>query len=634
VFESFRMRLSLTSVVLALIVALCLAAPAGAQSVVSTPTARTLYKTGPSGRYLMGGTWLFKLDNHQSGPQRQTGIAGWKPVKVPNAWNVGDDSSNSFLGGVGWYRKDFRLPSRSARASWVVRFESVNYRSKIWLNGRPIGKNRGAYLPFEIRLPAGLLRRGRVNRLVIRVDSRRKQTDFPPSGLSIVGKPTGGWWNYGGLLREVYLRKINDIDFNTVVVRPELPCAACAATVTYRVTLRNYGNSARRVRVTARFGARRVAIGSATIGAKRFATVARRIRIAKPHLWSPGDPFLYNASLEASSGGRQVQRYTLKTGIRSIKVVDGHLFLNGAPMNFRGVALHEDSRLQGFAIDNKTRDQQLAWVKELGATVIRSHYPLAPYTQERADELGLMQWSEIPVYSIKTQYLKQRLVRQLAARELESNIKTNGNHPSVIVWSIGNELSARPGPVQGLYIADAVKRAHALDPTRPVGLAVAGYPSAGCQPEYGPIDVVGVNDYFGWYPGPNGQIADRTLLPEYLDSVRQCYPNKAIVVSEFGAEANRDGPVEEKGTYAFQQDFVNFQLGVFATKPWLSGAIYWALQEFRVRPDWDGGNPRPAPPLHQKGLISYDGVRKPAFFDVQRIFKATKQFRAAPRAGT
>ena len=117
-----------------------------------------------------------------------------------------------------------------------------------------------------------------------------------------------------------------------------------------------------------------------------------------------------------------------------------------------------------------------------------------------------------------------------------------------------------------------------------------------------------------------------------LDSVRQCYPNKAIVVSEFGAEANRDGPVEEKGTYAFQQDFVNFHLGVFATKPWLSGAIYFALQEFRVRPDWDGGNPRPQPPINQKGLVSFDGVRKPAFFDVERIYKATKQFRAAPGA--
>jgi beta-glucuronidase len=165
---------------------------------------------------------------------------------VPNAWNAGDNSAASFAGGVGWYRKDFRFPSNNRNSSWVVRFESVNYRSRVYLNGKRIGTNRGAYLPFEIRIPRGDIRRGRVNRLVIRVDSRRLPTDFPPAGLSTTGVPTGGWWNYGGLLREVYLRQIDDIDFNTVVVQPNLPCATCAATVRYRVTLRNYGSSARR----------------------------------------------------------------------------------------------------------------------------------------------------------------------------------------------------------------------------------------------------------------------------------------------------------------------------------------------------------------------------------------------------
>ncbi len=613
--------------ILALAALLVAAAPAAAGAAVSTPTARTLYKTGPTGRFLMDGQWLFKLDNRSSGPQLETGAGGWKAVTVPNAWNAGDDSPQSFAGAVGWYRKDFRLPSRAKGATWIVRFESVNYRSKVWLNGKPIGTNRGAYLPFEMRLPRSILKRGGANRLVIRVDSRRRATDFPPSGLSALGTPTGGWWNYGGLLREVYLRKVDDVDVNTVAVQPQLPCASCAAKIRYRVTLRNYGGATRRVRVTARFGSRTIALGNVAV--KRFATLDRTVPVGHPRLWSPAAPNLYDASVSVRAGGSLLQRYALKTGVRSIKVVGGRLFLNGAPMDFRGVFVHEDSPGKGFAIDNRTRDQELAWTKELGATVIRSHYPLSPYTSERMDELGLMQWSEIPVYSIKTRYLKQQLVRRLAARELESNINVNGNHPSVIVWSIGNELSARPGPVQGAYIAAAVKRAKALDPSRPVGLAVAGYPSAGCQTEYGPIDVVGVNDYFGWYPGPNGQIADRSALSDYLDGVRQCYPNKAIVVSEFGAEANRSGPVEEKGTFEFQQDFANYHLGVFATKPWLSGAIYFALQEFRVRPEWDGGNPRPSPPIHQKGLVAFDGTRKPAFFDVQRSFKATKQFRSA-----
>jgi beta-glucuronidase len=243
-----------------------------------------------------------------------------------------------------------------------------------------------------------------------------------------------------------------------------------------------------------------------------------------------------------------------------------------------------------------------------------------------------MVWSEIPVYALKTRQLSKAVVRRMAARELEKNILTNQNHASIVTWSVGNELSARPGPVQGMYLRDAAASAKRLDPTRPVSYAVAGYPSAGCQEEYGPIDLLGINEYFGWYPGPSGTIADRSTLSEYLDGVRACYPDKAIAITEFGAEANREGPVEEKGTYAHQQDFVNFHLGVYATKPWLSGAIYWALEEFRVRPGWDGGNPRPNPPIHQKGLISFAGVRKPAFFEVQRLFRATPQLRAAPRA--
>jgi beta-glucuronidase len=227
---------------------------------------------------------------------------------------------------------------------------------------------------------------------------------------------------------------------------------------------------------------------------------------------------------------------------------------------------------------------------------------------------------------VSTQVLKDPTVRRLAVKELSRNILANESHPSVFVWSIGNELSSQPGPVQVAYLRSAAKFAKETDPTRPVGYAVAAYPSSLCQAEeYKPIDILGLNDYFGWYPGPSGQIFDRTKLSGYLDAARLCYPDKALMITEFGAEANRDGPVEEKGTWGFQQEWVNYHLGVFATKPWLSGAIYWALNEFWVRPGWEGGNPRPLPPLHQKGLITHDGVRKPAWTDVQRWYTQTQQ---------
>ena len=627
-------RSRLATIAIAALSCTLLAAPARAARSVKAdvPAAGALYDDGPSGRYLVDGTWLFRLDTANRGVrehfQRSTSTAGWTTTTVPNAWNAADDSAASMLGTVGWYRKDFRLPSARRALSWVIRFESVNYRSKVWLNGRPLGTNRGAYLPFELRLPSSALKRRGVNHLVVRVDNRRYPTDFPPSGLNLKGVPTGGWWNSGGILREVYLRKVDRIDFSTVQVQPSLPCTTCSATVLVRATVRNFDDRSQRVRVAGLFGSQRLALGTASVGPRHFATFTTRIRVRKPRLWSPASPSLYKLRLTAQVGsgaGHSVQTWYSETGIRSIKVVGGRLYLNGRPLHFRGVGLHEDSLTKGFAIDNATREKMIAAAKELGATLIRSHYPLHPQLQELADRKGLMLWSEIPVYAVKTKYLKQRLVRQLAANELRDNILINGHHPAIVVWSIGNELSSRPGPVQGYYIQRAVHTAHRLDPTRPVGLAVAGYPSAGCQSEYAPLDVIGINDYFGWYPGPNGSIADRTLLSDYLDSVRECYPKKAIVITETGAEANRDGPVEEKGTYAFQEDFANYHFGVYDSKPWLSGAIWWALQEFRVRPGWDGGNPRPSPPLHQKGLITLDWKRKPAFYDVQRIYRGTDQ---------
>jgi beta-glucuronidase len=567
------------------------------------------------GRFLMEGDWLFRRNAGQR----------WRTVQVPHAWNVGDHSVRSFTGGVGWYRKDFELPSASAALDWAVRFESVNYRSRVWLNGRPVGGNRGAYLPFTVLLDR--VRRRGVNRLVVRVDSRRGETDLPPGRLSPrTGLPTGGWWNYGGLLREVYLQRLDTLQIESALVTPRLRCTTCAATTVFQTRVRNVSGSARRATLSGIFGNRRVQLGSKRLRPDQSGSFRGSLRVPDPHLWSPRDPYLYPAAVEARVGGRLVGRWSVHTGVRSVDVSGGRLRLNGRPVQLRGVGLHEDTAAQGFAVDNAFRRWLVDRSKELGASMLRTHYPMHPYIHEIADREGLLIWSEIPVYSHKSSVIDDVTPRALA--ELRKNIETNGSHPSVMLWSIANELSSKPGPSQGAYIRQAKRTARAVDPTRPVGLAVAGYPGAGCQARYGPLDVVGINDYFGWYPGPQGSLFDRDRLSPYLDSLRRCYPNDAIMVTEFGAEANRDGSVEDKGTYAFQQDFVNFHLSVFATKPWLSGALYWAINEFRVRPEWDGGNPFSTPPIHQKALIHYNGVPKPAWADVQNWFRAANQFGA------
>ncbi len=603
-------------------------APSVAQA-ADVPSNKTLYADGPSGRFLMDGQWLFRLDAADRGVRRrfyrQSSSAGWSRVTVPNVWNVGDDSEGSMRGSVGWYRKDFELPDKKAALDWAVRFESVNYRTRVYLNGREIGRNAGAYIPFTMRLK-GLRKRG-VNRLVVRADSRRLPTDFPPSGLSTTGNATGGWFNYGGIQREVYLQKLDTVQFNTVRVLPRLPCASCPATVDFTLALENVTGTGRRISAVAKFGSKRIGLGTRRVRGGTAELFEGRLRLGRARLWSPKSPYLYPVKITVSSGGRTVGTYNLKSGVRSIKVTRGRLSLNGRPVNFRGVGVHEDTRTQGFAVDNAFRDRLVAEARAVGATVLRTHYPMHPYIHELADRLGLMIWSEIPVYAVKTTYLKRESVRALAAKEMRRNVETNLNHPSVFTWSVGNELSSRPGPVQGDYIRRASAIAKDIDPTRPTSIAFAGYPSAGCQGEYGPLDIVGVNEYYGWYPGPGGRLFDRDGLSAFLDSVRRCYRRKAVVVTEFGAEANRDGPAEEKGTWTFQQDFVKYHLGVLASKSWLSGGVYWALNEFRVKPDWEGGNPRPAPPVHQKGLLTYDGMtRKPAWADVQRAFRGTNQY--------
>ena len=214
-------------------------------------------------------------------------------------------------------------------------------------------------------------------------------------------------------------------------------------------------------------------------------------------------------------------------------------------------------------------------------------------------------WSEIPVYAVKTEYLKQRLVRELAARELASNILTNGNHPSVIVWSIGNELSARPGPVQGFYIARAAASAKRLDPTRPVGYAVAGYPAAGCQPEYGRWTSSGSTSTSAGTRAPTARSPTARSLSAVPRQRARLLPRTRRSSSPSSApRPTATARSRRRAPTSYQQDFVNYHLGVYASKPWLSGAVYWALEEFRVRPGWEGGNPRPQPPIHQKGLIT------------------------------
>jgi Glycosyl hydrolases family 2, TIM barrel domain/Glycosyl hydrolases family 2, sugar binding domain/Glycosyl hydrolases family 2 len=612
-----------------------LAATASAQGPTyapQTPTLGALYRDGQTGRYLLGGTWLYRPDLSNVGLaqgwwRNNSSTTGWTPVTIPDSYNAGDFSTLSDTGYVGWYRADFTLP-KGAFASyvprsgqhWILRFESVNYRATVWLNGRQIGTHAGAYLPWELDL--NNLRAG-VNRLIVRVDDRRGPSDLPPG-------PTGGWWNFGGINREVYLRRVQEADISQVQIRPILPCPTCAATINDQVLVRDVTSSPLTVRLRGTYGPVHLSFGSATIPPHGTWTAQASAALAHPHLWAPGSPYLYKATLTLSdSRARALGGYTDYSGVRSITTVGGHLELNGRLLNLRGVDLHEQDITEGAALTPADLARLMGWVRELGATVIRSHYPLGPEFEELADRDGILLWSEIPVYQVQSKYLAEPSVLSQADSMLEQNILDNQNHPSVLLWSIGNELATPADAPEAHYIETAAALVHQLDPTRPVGMATSDWPGVPCQSAYAPLDLLGFNDYFGWFDAGGGTTDDRDALSPFLDTWRACYPSKALFISEFGFDGNRNGPVEERGTYAFQSDSAAFHLGVFATKPWLSGAIYWLLQDFAAAPGFTGGDPWPDPPFVQKGLVDLYGNLKPAFSVVQSIYKSTVQIAPA-----
>jgi beta-glucuronidase len=620
-----RPRLAaLAAALLACLLACLLAAPVSARADVPTP--ETYYRDGPSSRYLVGGTWYSRADPADAGVQagfaRRKSLEGWGPTTVPNAANAGDFSDESYLGRVEWYRKDFEAPVSSGDgARWILRFESVNYRAKVWLNGKPIGSHTGAYLPFELRA-AGLKRRG-VNQLVVRVDGRRGTLDVPSLAMRRDGHFVGGWWNYTGILREVYLRRVKRFDFSNVVVRSHLLCHSCSARISVDATVSNLGKSDAAATIEGRAGRSDLEFKPGVVpgqGTRRFTA---SVAFAEPRLWSPSSPSLYKVRLLVrNQSGEIEQRYSVRVGIRHLSVDrSGRLLLNYRPVDLHGASMHEDDPVLGAALTPDLIRQNVQTLRDLGANMTRSHYPLHPLTLELCDRYGIVVWSEIPVYQMQDMLFRNDGVRRQSQHMLRDLIRRDQNHPSVFVWSIGNENTSRPGPGFQRYVRESKNIVRRLDPTRLIGLEFAGYPTIGRQALYAEVDALGINDYFGWYPGPANSIADRTGLGPYLDRVHTDYPRQALFVTEFGAEANRSGPVGEKGTFEFQSDFLAYHLGVIAQKPYINGALIWILRDFRVKPLYDGGNPVPDPPLNQKGLVDDSGQRKPAFELVQRLWR-------------
>jgi hypothetical protein len=314
------------------------------------------------------------------------------------------------------------------------------------------------------------------------------------------------------------------------------------------------------------------------------------------------------------------------------------ILLNGKRLNLRGASVMEDDRAEGGALSQRTRGLLLNRLKNLGATVTRSQYPMHPAFIEALDRAGIMYWVDAPVYQIPNSLWGRAGVRSLAQRAATLMVKNNVNHPSILTWSLAVEPAAEEGSLGAYapgfvsYVRDASHAIRELDDTHLVGFdrqSRIGEPLTTPAHQY--IDVLGVNDYFGWYRSvidnrPDLPASTTADLSGFLDQIHEANPDLPLVITEFGAEASRSGPVEQKGTYEFQRKFVLDHLAIHSSKRFVNGSIHWALRDFRVHQTWQGGAPDgyATPPWHNKSLIEENNHRKPAFLAVARLFRRIK----------
>jgi beta-galactosidase/beta-glucuronidase len=617
---------------------------------VERPGGKPLIREGQVNRQLLGGTWYFRQDDSFVGEAErwfaQDDLTGWTAINVPFNWNATDTTENR--SSVGWYRKEFSLPRspKKAKHFWKVRFEGNNYRTKLWLNGEQIAFYTG-YFPFEVLLKN--LRKGR-NTLVAEVSSLRSNSDLThwrPAAYN--GYGTGGWWNFGGILREVYMRRVDTVDVEDVHALPRLKRVGGPARVEVRTVLRNFTKKDEDVSLVLAVDGQRIRLDPETVPALGRRELTTSVTIKKPRLWAPRRPELYDMSVTAVKerkrlgrqrlGSQRLGTYKLAFGVRKIDPRPGGvILLNGKRLNLRGASLHEDDIHEGGALSQRTRMLLLNRLQNLGATITRSHYPLHPAMIEALDRAGIMYWVDAPVYQVPTDMWVRSGVRSLATRAATLTVKNNINHPSILTWSLANEPSEAGanlglyGPALVRYVKDASHAVRELDDTRLVGIdrqSRIGEPLTTEAHQY--VDVLGVNEYFGWYRSvienrPDLPASTTADLSGYLDQVHLANPDLPLVITEFGAEASRSGPVEQKGTFEFQTKFVMDHLAIHGTKRFVAGSIHWALRDFRVHQTWQGGAPDgyAQPPWHNKSLLEENNHRKPVFSPVARLFRSTK----------
>jgi beta-galactosidase len=648
---------------------LCLSSLAMDIQAQEARTSRTHFSmaAGPRIEMSLRVGWRFKLGSESATELQAEPDAIWKTVSVPHTWNrVGyyKDAPASHINtaqnvettqGIGWYKLVFTPPANAEGMESFLQFDAASRIATVWLNGTILGTHRGGFSRFRLNSTAAL-KMGQPNTLTVKVDNTKPALG---SSTADVLPLAGDFFVCGGLYRPVSLvftKKVHlDLmDYGSFgVYAKTTSIVSSGAQVQVRARVRNDSEQSgvvvlRTMLVDAQGEVAAQQEQFVTVGPASVGEHTANLTLPHRHLWQGvEDPYLYRLVVDLSDkSSHVVDRVSLPFGIRQVRFdPENGMILNGRHVTVHGVGYHQDREGKGWASEPEDVAADEAMMREMGVTGIRlTHYQHGQPIHDLADRDGLVLWDEIPLVSQWT--LGESLqptaaLRENARQQLRELIAQDFNHPSVITWSIGNEIDfgnsmpafvgnksgARPDPLP--LLKELNQLAHELDPGRPTTLAtccegIRYVPDTTVPITASVTDLSGANRYFGWYYGKPSD------LGPHLDVLHHTRLAQPLAVTEYGAggsvslhsdnvlggaESRNRPQAEEYESYIHEQNWSTMR-----SKPYLWGTFIWNSFDFGTTMRSEGN----AQDINTKGIVTFDHkYRKDPYYFYKANWTAT-----------
>ncbi|MFC2138696.1 glycoside hydrolase family 2 protein [Bacteroidota bacterium] len=561
-------------------------------------------------RTSLDGKWKVIIDPTGIGNWRQV----WKEKKPENksdffeysfeggpVLNVPGDFNTQlpelkYMEGTVWYKKTFTYSLIKGKRLYI-HFEAVNYLADVYLNGEHIGSHEGGFTPFQFDITDKV--KESENRLIVKVNNHRQKDGLPGLGYD--------WFNYGGITRSVNLIETNDTyieDYsihlknnskNEIVGWIQLKGEKLQQKVNCSIPELNVNKE--------------IQTNSEGYAEIKFKTYIQ--------LWSPKSPKLYKVVLQSEK-----DTIANNLGFRTIEVQGSKILLNGKPIFLKAINFHEENPIkESKAYSEEDSKLLLEWSKELGCNLVRlAHYPHSEHTIKLAEKMGLMVWSELPVYQhieFSTPGVPEKMDYMLSEM-----IKRDKNRCSIIIWSLSNE-TYHFTQNRTKELIKLTNKCQQLDSTRLITHVIntQGYDKNIINvwdTLYNYCDIISLNEYLGWYVPWQGSPAETKW--ELLRN------DKPLFISEFGGEAlygNHEGPADEAAWWneEYQENIFINQITMFKNVPNLVGVCPWILVDFRsmgrLHPKYQQG-------WNRKGLLSDKGEKKKAWFIMKKYYDSIK----------